>query len=464
MGSSKPSSLSKKKAVSKAKAVPSSSLEERVSQLLSKLETSEKMIREERDLSYSLKEALNRFLVIENHCELIGRARDINQIIDSLISIAQQVLSFKVYAFYLLDQEKGDYHLRHAQQLDSNHKAIIQSHFDQGIIAWAMSEKRAAVIPDLAGLSQTTQNPTTGFIIVPLLAASNKIGFLEIWPDTIQIRGRNQLTMLELLARQASIAIENTFLYQKLTETNELLKRSQEQTINAEKMAAVGVLASGVAHEINNPLQIILARVQFQNRRSHGPEVDATLKLVEKEAFRISNIVGSILRYAQNQNHPDMQMSRMDVIINDSLLLTHAQLASHQIQVDCQFADDIPELTVNPGQIEQVLLNLIENARHSMKKGGTLYVRTLKKENEIHIEVEDTGHGIPKEYLNRIFDPFFTTKSPNEGTGLGLFLSYGIMQRHHGNIHVESTVGKGTKFILQLPLHPPTPHEEDPHH
>jgi signal transduction histidine kinase len=430
-----------------------------ITALFDRLHDAEKVSRHERNVAHGLKQSLNRFLMIENHCELLGRANDVDNILDSLLSISQHALTFTTAAIYLYDQHQGEYTLRKSQRLASKHQGIIKSHFEEGIITWVMSEKRAAVIPFLQELQQANNTPTTGFVIVPLFSAHHKIGFIEIWPESIlNIRGSTHLWMLELLARRAAIAIENSQLYEELTATNEMLKKSQAQAINAEKMAAVGVLASGVAHEVNNPLQVILSRVQLQKRKTHEEEALAVLELVEKQALRIANIVGSILRYAQYQNKPQLQDSRVETIIQDVLQLAGGKLALQNIKVEIETAEDLPKLLLNTGEIEQVLFNLIENARHAMQTGGTLYIRSFIKDGMVYIEIQDTGCGIPKDHLSRIFDPFFTTKGPHEGTGLGLFLCYGIVERHHGKILVQSAPGQGTTFTLRFPLRPPSEH------
>jgi len=418
-----------------------------------KIEEIENVLHREKTVSRGLKEVLHRFFTVQHLYERIGRSRNIDEIMDSLLSVAERVLPFRTAAIYLYDQTTGELLLRAERYLDDRCRSIIQSHFDEGIIAWVMSEKRAVIIPHLQDLTQDSSVPSTGFVIVPMLAANYKIGVLEIWHEAIpEIRGSMQLEMLELLAKQATIAIENNQLYGQLKHAHELLKKSQEQAIHAEKMAAVGVLASGIAHEINNPLQVVLSRIQLLKRRLQEEPFKSSLTSAEKEALRISHIVGSVLRYAQNQNQSQFQPCRINPMVMDALILAKAKLSLQGIKVKSDYAEDIPDLLLNTGEIEQVLLNLLENASHAMKSGGALSVRTCIRDRHVYIEIEDTGCGIPKEHLARIFEPFFTTKAPNEGAGLGLYVCYGIMERHRGSIRVESTVGVGTKFTLQLPL------------
>jgi len=407
----------------------------------------------EANLNHGLKQSLHRFHILQNLCETIARSKSIQEILATFLKMIPKILTFTTAAVYLLNRKTGVFELNAEESLTSTHRDIIKSHFDEGIIPWMFSEKRAVAIPYLPNVTMDTHTPTKGFIIVPLLAADNQIGFIEIWHESIQeIQKEIQLGVLDLLARQVAIAIENCQLYEELRNANILLKKSQQQVITSEKMAAIGVLASGIAHEVNNPLQVIFSKVQLLKKHSENEKIRTSLEAVEKEALRISNIVMSVLRNARSQNHPELKTTNIHLAIEDVLTVSHSKLSLQNIHVKCDFAGKVPEVMANAGELSQVLTNLVENARQAMKVGGTLAIQTKTKGKYFLMTIEDSGCGISEENLNRIFEPFFTTKDPNEGTGLGLFLCYQIMERHNGKIIVESTVGKGTKFTLQLPI------------
>jgi signal transduction histidine kinase len=407
----------------------------------------------ETQLNIGLQQSLHRLHIIQDLCATIVRSKSIDEIITTFLKMIPKVLSFNTAAIYLFNRKTGIFELRANQELTQAHHEIIQTHFDEGIIPWVFSEKRPAVIPYLLDVTVNPQSSTKGFVIVPLLSGDNHIGFVEIWHEAIQeIQKEIQLEILGLLARQVAIAIENCHLYAELRSANTLLKKSQQQVITSEKMAAIGVLASGIAHEINNPLQVIFSKVQLLKRKAENEKAKSSLESVEKEALRISNIITSVLRNARNQNQPELKATNMQLVIQDVLTVAYSKLSLQTIQVKCEFPQKISKVLANAGELTQVLSNLIENARQAMKDGGELTIHTRTKGKSLLITIEDTGCGIPEKDLSCIFEPFFTTKAPNEGTGLGLFLCYQIMERHHGKISVESTVGKGTRFTLQLPL------------
>jgi signal transduction histidine kinase len=407
----------------------------------------------EANLNNGLKQSLHRFHIIQNLCETIARSKSIQEIFGTFLKIIPKILSFTTAAVYLLNRKTGVFELKAEEELSQSHREIIQSHFDEGIISWTFSERRTVIIPYLPDVTLDTHSPAKGFVIIPLLSGDNQIGFVSVWNESIQgIQKEAQLGILDLLARQAAIAIENCELYDELRDANTLLKKSQQQVLTSEKMAAIGVLASGIAHEINNPLQVIFSKVQLLKKHSEDEKVRLSLEAVEKEALRISNIISSVLRNARSQTHPELNPTKVHDIVQDVLTVAHSKLSLQNIHAKCEFAPEVPEILANAGELSQVLTNLIENARQAMKNGGELSIQTRVKGRYFLLVVGDSGCGISEDNLTRIFEPFFTTKEPNEGTGLGLFLCYQIIERHHGKITVESTVGKGTKFTIQLPL------------
>ena len=219
-------------------------------------------------------------------------------------------------------------------------------------------------------------------------------------------------------------------------------------------MAAIGELAGGVAHEVNNPLQIILSRVQLmrmQNREA--TKVVQGLDLVEHNVRRISKIIRALLGFAGN-NAQDGEWGECDIgqALVQAMELVQHQLDKGLIETEFVCGESLPLIEGNTGELEQVFINLIINAQNAMPKGGRLKVSVQEVGNTIEVRFADTGVGIAPELLERIFAPFFTTRSDEGGTGLGLAVSYGIIERHQGEITVESTVGEGTTFILRLPI------------
>lgn len=238
------------------------------------------------------------------------------------------------------------------------------------------------------------------------------------------------------------------------SETDQL----REQLLRAQRLSSVGTLASSVAHEFNNILTTILnyAKLGLRPECAEASRLQALEKIL-KGSQRAATIVSSMLGFARNST---TKRERTDLValVEEALVLTEKDLSKHQIQVEKKFVGR-PLAPVVRGQIEQILINLIINARQAMPRGGrlTLEVRDNPRTHMAEIAVTDTGTGIPPEQLRLIFEPFYTTKQPDEnghgGSGLGLSVCRQIIEQHHGRIRVESVVGRGSRFVVKLPLH-----------
>jgi len=233
-----------------------------------------------------------------------------------------------------------------------------------------------------------------------------------------------------------------------MTET----KKLEEQIRNSEKLASIGRLAAGVAHEINNPLGGILNCLYNLRKGALSPGRQEEYRLsMEEGVRRVQKIVRQLLDFSQ-QHVPEFALTDINQVVNQVLALTTHLFATKRILLETGFGQGLPTIMVDRHMIEQVLMNLVLNAVQAMTDGGTLTIRTSVAEGVCLIEVRDTGSGIPPAILPRIFDPFFTTNREGEGTGLGLSVSLGIVERHGGRILVDSEVGKGTTFTLCLPV------------
>ncbi len=230
----------------------------------------------------------------------------------------------------------------------------------------------------------------------------------------------------------------------------------ESQLSQADKLSSIGLLAAGVAHEVNTPLAVISSYSQMLAKQLQGdPQKGALLEKITRQTFRASEIVNNLLNFSRTSG---TEFTEIDVnkIITDTLALLEHQFRTTKIKVQNSFADHLPPIQGNAGRLQQVFLNLFLNARDAMPSGGELRISTSNGVG-VSIAVSDTGSGIAQEHIQRIYDPFFTTKStPREGqgkgTGLGLSVSYGIIQEHAGKIRVESRPGEGTTFYLDFPL------------
>jgi PAS domain S-box-containing protein len=231
-------------------------------------------------------------------------------------------------------------------------------------------------------------------------------------------------------------------------------KRIEEQLRRTEVLAELGTLASGMAHEIGTPMNVILGRAEFAMRRVDDERAKQSLATIITQVERITKIMNQFLAFARRRP-AERRAVAVREIIEDSLEMLRERLARHRIEVVSNVPDKVPLIHADPHQMSQVLLNLFINALHAMPDGGTLTL-TVKPEGDlVALLIADTGHGIPREHLGKIFTPFFTTKEVGKGTGLGLTVAHGIVQEHGGSIAVESEPGKGATFTILLPTKRP---------
>ena len=239
------------------------------------------------------------------------------------------------------------------------------------------------------------------------------------------------------------------------SETDQL----REQLLRAQRLSSVGTLASSVAHEFNNILTTLInyAKLGLRPECSDASKQQAFEKIL-KGSQRAAVVISSMLGFARNGSK-QRELTELVPLVEEVLVLTDKDLSSHQIKIEKRFQSR-PKVAVVRGQIEQILLNLIINARQAMPRGGrlTIDVRENPKAQMAEVAICDSGVGIPPEQLRLIFEPFYTTKKPDEqghgGSGLGLSVCRQIIEQHHGRIRVESVIGKGSKFTVKLPLEP----------
>jgi signal transduction histidine kinase len=269
--------------------------------------------------------------------------------------------------------------------------------------------------------------------------------------ETIEVHGHDEIALLAESFNQMEDKLDHAMT--ALEEIIKKLQEKQDQLVEAEKLALVGKLAAGIAHEINNPLTSVLtfSSLMLEQCPPGDPRHDK-LKLMARETNRARTIVRQLLNFGRetaikpekiNINQPVSEIA-------DSLV---AQDAFKGIGLDMKLGEDLPEVNADPAQIGQVVMNLLLNAIHAITPPGRIEIATRRAEKSVEIVFTDTGAGIPEENIHKIFDPFFTTKDATKGTGLGLAVSYGIIKKHGGEIEVASIVGKGTTFTVRLPIY-----------
>jgi two-component system NtrC family sensor kinase len=244
------------------------------------------------------------------------------------------------------------------------------------------------------------------------------------------------------------------YMSRSLKDHNDQLQKMHHQLAKTEKLTALGEMAAGVAHEINNPLGGILlySNIVLEDIPEDSPARENMQKIIY-QTNRCKEIVQSLLDFARTPTG-EMLPLQINQIINTSLKLVKDQSMFHGIEIEAKLAENLPETIGDRSRLEEVFLNLFINAADAMNGSGKLTIATgLSTNNSIRILISDTGKGIDKEHLSHIFEPFFTTKEPGQGTGLGLSIAYGIIQKHNGTIDAECNPGTGTTFIISLPAY-----------
>ena len=230
------------------------------------------------------------------------------------------------------------------------------------------------------------------------------------------------------------------------------LRETQQALLQSEKLAAMGRLTSQIAHELNSPIYGIMNTLELlKTEISPESKRRRILELSLSETHRLTEMLRSMLSFSKPEEEAKQRIN-VNELLEGLLLMMEKQMREANLEVETYFEQNLPEVTASMNQMRQVFLNMLQNAKEAMPKGGTLTVRTERKENKVLIRIQDTGVGIPDEIRNKIFEAFFTTKQKVKGVGLGLSVCYGIIKDHGGTIRVESEEGRGSIFTISLPI------------
>ena len=301
--------------------------------------------------------------------------------------------------------------------------------------------------------------PFRSVVSVPLRYENETLGVITAYDDREGFFDEEDVRLLQMLAQPLAVAVRNAGLYRELEDRMRRQQEAEQRLIQTNRLAAVGELAAGVAHELNNPLTTVVgfAELVLEDLPPDAPWRE-DMELILKEARRAREIVRSLLKLA----HPisgSRVLSDLHELLDEVLELVQHLMRSQAIVLYLDYYEDLPMVELAPGEIKQVFQNLIHNAIQAMPYGGELSICTRLETRRdvlgVSVDIADTGKGIPAEVLPRIFEPFFTTKELGQGTGLGLSVCYSIVQRHGGEITVESEEGRGSRFTVWLPLTQP---------
>ncbi|HMK52898.1 MAG TPA: ATP-binding protein, partial [Thermodesulfobacteriota bacterium] len=284
---------------------------------------------------------------------------------------------------------------------------------------------------------------------IPLISKGQLVGMINLgYKFNKDIYSHEDIELLSTLANQTAVTIENARLYEDLKKSKSYIRR-------ADRLASLGTLTAGLAHEIRNPLVAIKTLTQLLPERLDDEEFrNQFLKIAAGEVDRISSLVTELLEFARPSD-PKLELEDVNAILDGMILLVSTETKKKQIAISKYYTSDLPPVQIDREQIKQVFLNILLNAIEATRENGEITVKTRsfsRPDGEPYVQIEftDTGCGIPGEYIEDIFNPFFTTKST--GSGLGLSISNQIIQDHSGYINVESQLNKGSSFFINLPV------------
>ena len=339
--------------------------------------------------------------------------------------------------------------------VESINVGILALDLEGGIESWNAQMEAMYAVSRAEAIGQKLSSVFPEDFVAAIEEFRSEPGIHNLYKFPLTTKAGEQRTVNAAIAPLLSrdfVIVGRIILVDDITERVSL----ETQLAQADKLSSIGLLAAGVAHEINTPLAVISSYAQMlQKQMRADPRLGPVLEKITQQSFRASEIANGLLNFSRTST-TEMRETNLNQVIRDTISLLEHQFKTAQVTVDTELADDLPVIQGNPGKLQQVFLNLLLNAKESMPGGGRLRISTLAN-GHVEAIVADSGSGIAPEHLKRIYDPFFTTKTtprPGErrGTGLGLSVSYGIIQEHAGKIHVDSAIGAGTTFHLEFPL------------
>ena len=407
---------------------------------------------------YIFKNKFDYKKTISNLSEAMVSILNINELCRKIITTTTEAMQVKTATIFILHQEESCYKLY--ESIGVNEIKVVSSYTnDDPFFTWLERHDEIIVREELerygpdteAGKAAKRLKEMDGELCIPLVAKKKLIGIINLG-----MKGRGEMythediELLNTMSNQATVALENARLYEDLS-------RAKVQMQRADRLASLGTLTAGLAHEIRNPLVAIKTFTQLLPERFDDSEFrEHFLHVTAGEVDRIASLVTELLDFAR-PSQPKLNREDLNQIVEKMMLLVDTESHKKNVRIIRNFNDFLPPVVLDREQIKQVLLNVLLNAVDATPEDGTIFVETVPIQKNgsldyVQIVVRDTGRGIPEDDLDKVFTPFFTTK--HEGSGLGLAISHQIIQEHQGTIEVESTINQGTTFRINIPVNP----------
>ncbi len=399
--------------------------------------------------------------VLRTVSQAVSRSLNLNEVLETSVEALTQVTGHEIASLHLVAADGERLLLRgdrgFTDEMRDVNRSLPVGHGLIGRVAATGRVRRLDEVTRAADLLPAARSAVTGagirgFVCVPIRARRQILGTLSLGRRTREAFTDAEVALLECVADQIGLALDNARLYSETRAQLEALRRSQSDVVRAERLAAVGELAGGVAHEINNPLMIILGQVHLLLQSHSSDEILAGLGAIDAATKRAASIVRDLLLFAERfPLHP----CRISVAeqLRHVLSLERHRLEAHGVRVEAAI-EETSEVWADAARLQEAFLHLILNAEQAMAAAhgsGVLSIRVLPSDTGVRVEVADDGPGIPPDHLPRIFNPFFTTKGPGEGRGLGLSVAHSIVAEHNGRLTVRNRPEGGAEFAIELP-------------
>ncbi len=402
--------------------------------------------------------------------EAVSRSLDLNEVLQRSLAALTHVTGHEISSLHLISADGNSLLLRGDRGLsDELRRVNVELPMGEGLIGRVALTGQARRVDDVgvtddllpAARVAVTTDGIRGFVCVPIRARHRILGTLSLGRQTEDLFTDEEVALLECVADQIGLALDNARLYGEINRQLDDLRRAQIEVVKAERLSAVNGLAAGVAHEINNPLTIIMAQLHLMGQAPMSTQVEEALGVIDAAAKRAASIVRDLILFAEHRP-PRRSPCQVTEQIREVVAFEEARLESEGVSVQTNL-EPVPDIWADHHHLQEVLLHVIQNAQHAMVEahgGGVLTIKTTMVESGVRIEVADDGPGIPPEHLPRIFNPFFTTKQPGDGRGLGLSVAHSIVTEHGGRMWAENSPDGGALFTIDLPIGEPEPVRE----